>query len=136
MTALIKNGGYAFLIRLNLMFPMSLWKEFELLQILNGLSIRHLIKRLGLFFGCACATSIQFQVIKKETIRNVIVFFVFQKHILITLCKKRLVLSHKITVDLILNFENHWPFCWSPYLLHLWTWLRKDNHYYRKTILF
>ena len=38
------NGGYAFLIRLNLMFFMSLWKEFQLLQILNDLSIRHLIK--------------------------------------------------------------------------------------------
>ena len=44
MILLIKNGGYAFLIRLDLMFPMSLWKEFHLLQILNDLSIRHLIK--------------------------------------------------------------------------------------------
>ena len=44
MTLLIKNGGYAFLIRLDLMFSMSLWKEFQLLQILNDLSIRHLIK--------------------------------------------------------------------------------------------
>ena len=26
------------------MFSMSLWKEFQLLQILNDLSIRHLIK--------------------------------------------------------------------------------------------
>ena len=40
----IKNGGYAFLIRLDLMFSMSLWKEFQLLQILNDLSIKHLIK--------------------------------------------------------------------------------------------
>ena len=40
----IKNGGYAFLIRLDLLFFMSLWKEFQLLQILNKLSIRHLIK--------------------------------------------------------------------------------------------
>ena len=40
----IKNDGYTFLIRLDLMFPMSLWKEFQLLQILNDLSIRHLIK--------------------------------------------------------------------------------------------
>ena len=39
----IKNGGYAFLIRLDLMFSMSLWKEVQLLQILNDLSIRHLI---------------------------------------------------------------------------------------------
>ena len=39
-----KNGGYAFLIRLDLMFSMSLWKEFQLLQILNDLSIKHLIK--------------------------------------------------------------------------------------------
>ena len=40
----IQNGGCAFLIRLDLMFPMSLWKEFQLLQILNDLSIKHLIK--------------------------------------------------------------------------------------------
>ena len=40
----IKNGGYAVLIRLNLMFYISLWKEFQLLQILNDLSIKHLIK--------------------------------------------------------------------------------------------
>ena len=44
MTLLIKNGGYVFLIRLDLMFSMSLWNEFQLLQILNDLSIRHLIK--------------------------------------------------------------------------------------------
>ena len=43
MTLSIKNGGYAFLIRLDLMFSMSLWKEFQLLQILNDLSIKHLI---------------------------------------------------------------------------------------------
>ena len=40
----IKNGGYVFLIRLDLMFSMSLWKEFQLLQILNNLSFKHLIK--------------------------------------------------------------------------------------------
>ena len=40
----IKNGRYAFLIRLDLMFSMSLWKEFQLLQILNDVSIRNLIK--------------------------------------------------------------------------------------------
>ena len=39
MTLLVKNGGYAFLIRLNFMFTMSLWKEYELLQILIDLSI-------------------------------------------------------------------------------------------------
>ena len=44
MTLLVKNGEYAFLIRLDLMFSMSLWKEFQLLQILNDLSIKHLIK--------------------------------------------------------------------------------------------
>ena len=44
MTLSIKNGGYAFLIRLDLMFSMSLWKEFQLLQILNDLFIRRLIK--------------------------------------------------------------------------------------------
>ena len=44
MTLSIKNGRYPFLIGLDLMFPMSLWKEFQLLQILSDLSIRHLIK--------------------------------------------------------------------------------------------
>ena len=44
MNLLIKNGGYAFLIRLDLMLSMSLWKEFKLLQILNDLSIRYLVK--------------------------------------------------------------------------------------------
>ena len=44
MTFSIKNGRYAFLIRLDLMFSMSLWKELQLLQILNDLSITNLIK--------------------------------------------------------------------------------------------
>ena len=44
MTLSINDGGYAFLIRLDLMFSMSLWKEFQSLQILNDLSINHLIK--------------------------------------------------------------------------------------------
>ena len=44
MTLSIKNGRYAFLIRLDLIFSMSLWKEFQLLQILNDVSIRHLIR--------------------------------------------------------------------------------------------
>ena len=44
MTLSIKNVGYAFLIRLDLMFSMLLSKEFQLLQILNDLSIKHLIK--------------------------------------------------------------------------------------------
>ena len=44
MTISFKNGGYKFLIRLDLMFSLSLWKEFQLLQILNELSIKHLIK--------------------------------------------------------------------------------------------
>ena len=44
MILLIKNGGYAFLIRLGLMFSMSLWKKFQLLQILNDLSTKYLIK--------------------------------------------------------------------------------------------
>ena len=35
MTLSIKNGRYAFLTRLDLMFSISLWKEFRLLQILN-----------------------------------------------------------------------------------------------------
>ena len=45
MALLIKNDGHAFLRRLDLMFSMSLWKEFQLLQILNDLFIKHLIKR-------------------------------------------------------------------------------------------
>ena len=44
MTLSIKNGGYAFLIRLDLMLSMSLRKEFQLLQSLNNLSVKHLIK--------------------------------------------------------------------------------------------
>ena len=44
MTLSIKNGRYPFLIGLDLMFPMSLWKEFQLLQILNDLYVKHLIK--------------------------------------------------------------------------------------------
>ena len=44
MTLSIKNGGCAFLIRLELMLSMSLWKEFQLLQILKDLSTRYLIK--------------------------------------------------------------------------------------------
>ena len=35
MTLSIKNGGYAFLIRLNLILSMSFWKEFKPSQILN-----------------------------------------------------------------------------------------------------
>ena len=44
MTLSIKNTRYAFLLRLDLMFSMSLWKEFQLLQILSDLSVRYLIK--------------------------------------------------------------------------------------------
>ena len=44
MTLWINNGEYAFLIRLDLMFSMSLRKEFQLLQNLNDLSMRHLVK--------------------------------------------------------------------------------------------
>ena len=44
MTLSIKNVGYTFLIRLDLMFSLSLLKEFELLQILNNLSIKYLIR--------------------------------------------------------------------------------------------
>ena len=44
MTLAIKNSGYAFLTKLGLMFSMSLWKEFRLLQMLNDLSSKHLIK--------------------------------------------------------------------------------------------
>ena len=44
MTFLIKNGRYGFLIRLDLMLSISLWKEFQLLQILDDLSTKHVIK--------------------------------------------------------------------------------------------
>ena len=44
MTLSIKNHAYVILIWLDLMFPMLLWKEFQLLKILNDQSIRHLIK--------------------------------------------------------------------------------------------
>ena len=44
MTLSINNGGHTFLIKLDIMFSMSLWKEFQLLKNLNDLSIRHLIK--------------------------------------------------------------------------------------------
>ena len=44
MTLSIKNGEYTFLIRLDLMFSMSLRKGLPLLQILNDLRIRHLIQ--------------------------------------------------------------------------------------------
>ena len=37
---------YTFLIRLDLMLSMSLGKEFQLLQILNDLFIKHLVKLL------------------------------------------------------------------------------------------
>ena len=35
MSLSIENGVYEFLIRLDLEFSMSLWKEFQLLLILN-----------------------------------------------------------------------------------------------------
>ena len=44
MTLSIKNDGYAFLIRLDVILSMWLWKEFQLLQILNDISIKHLMK--------------------------------------------------------------------------------------------
>ena len=47
MTLSIKNGEYAFVIRLDLMLSMSSWKEFQLLQILNNLFIKYLIKLIS-----------------------------------------------------------------------------------------
>ena len=44
MTLSTKNGGYVFLIRLDLMFSISSWEKFQLLQISNNLSIKNLIK--------------------------------------------------------------------------------------------
>ena len=43
-TFFIKNGGYAFVINIRYKYSMSLWEEFQLLQIWNNLSIKHLIK--------------------------------------------------------------------------------------------
>ena len=43
MTLSIKNGGYAFLITLDLMFSLALWKGIQLLHLL---SIKHLIKQI------------------------------------------------------------------------------------------
>ena len=40
----LSNGGYPFLIRLDLIFSMSLWQKFQLLQVLKDLSIKYLIK--------------------------------------------------------------------------------------------
>ena len=44
MTLSIKNGGNAFLIRLDLRPSISLSTKFKLLQISYDLSIKHLIK--------------------------------------------------------------------------------------------
>ena len=44
MTLSITNGGNVFLIRLDLLFSMLLWKELQLLQILDDLYTKHLIK--------------------------------------------------------------------------------------------
>ena len=47
MTLSIKNGGSIFLIRLDLMLSMSLWKELQLLQqVLSDLFIKYLIKQI------------------------------------------------------------------------------------------
>ena len=44
MALLITNGRYDHLIRLELMFSISLWKEFQLLLILNNLYIKNVLK--------------------------------------------------------------------------------------------
>ena len=46
MTLSIKNGGHTYLKRFDLILSMSLWKEFQLLQILSDLSTKHLIKSI------------------------------------------------------------------------------------------
>ena len=46
MTLSIKNSGYAFLTKLNLMLSMPLLKEFQLSQMLNDLSSKDLIKSM------------------------------------------------------------------------------------------
>ena len=51
MTLSIKNGRSAFLRRLDSIFSISFWKEFGLLQNLNDLSVKYLIKLI--FFGNA-----------------------------------------------------------------------------------
>ena len=40
----MENGRYAFLMRLDLMLSISSWKEFQLSQTVDDLSIKHLIK--------------------------------------------------------------------------------------------
>ena len=44
MTLLITNGGYVFLIRLDLIFFMSLWKEFKSFQTLKDFLNKNLIE--------------------------------------------------------------------------------------------
>ena len=66
MTLSIKNGGYAFLIRLDLMFVMSLWKKFQLLQILNDLSIWHLFKLILYENDLWCVWSVRFWLLIPE----------------------------------------------------------------------
>ena len=63
MTLSIKNGSYAFLVRLDLMFSMSLWKKFQLLQILNDLSIWHLIKLI------LCENDVQLLKFKRRSVK-------------------------------------------------------------------
>ena len=46
MTLSIKNGGYAFLIRLDLMFSMSLWKDFQLLHLIKLILYENDVKLL------------------------------------------------------------------------------------------
>ena len=50
MTLSVKNGRYISLIRLDLMFSMSWWKEFQLLEILNKLSIKHNKNKINQFY--------------------------------------------------------------------------------------
>ena len=46
MTLLIKKDGYTFFIKFDLILSTSLWKDFQVLQILNDLSVKHLIINL------------------------------------------------------------------------------------------
>ena len=58
----LRYGGYGFLMRLDLMFSVSLQEQFQLLQILNDLSIRHLIKLI------LCDNNVKFLKFKRSLV--------------------------------------------------------------------
>ena len=80
MTLSIKNCGYAFLIRSDLMFSMSLWKEFQVLRILNDLTIRHLITCASCSSSNNCETCGHFKTRIEEHIKKDNKYHIF-KHL-------------------------------------------------------